>query len=111
MTDKTSFQNKCELALNTLLKSHGLTLKGRTEREVQERFTNQSYVLITGSILDCNIWIYDTQADIRVGKRTKVMESDDYDSEDDLVAAFIKEVDKSIRAAAAGCAFTPEGER
>ena len=108
MTDKTLFQNKCELALNTLLKSHGLTLKVRTEREVQERFTNQSYVLISGRILDCDIWIYDTQADIRVGKRTKVMESDDYDSEDDLVAAFIKELDKSIREAAAGHAMTPE---
>ena len=108
MTDRTSFQNKCELALNTLLKSHGLTFRGRTEREVQERFTNQSYVLISGRILDFDIWIYDTQADIRVGKRTKVMESDDYDSEDGLVASFIKEVDKSIREAAAGHAMTPE---
>ena len=64
----------------------------RLEFAFVEEKQGQTELFIQGKVGDTFFWIYEDMADIKTGDRSKVFEPPDYDSSEQLIAAFVNAV-------------------
>ncbi len=82
MEKLTTFQTKCEDRAKEFLSQYGIALQNRN-------LGGESEIYIHARLKDTEIWIYEDEAMIyRDGKDIR-FESPDYDTEDQLIEAFI----------------------
>ena len=86
MNELTGFQRKCEDQLLSLLKRKNLVLVNRRTDGKQE-------ANIYGEVKDLQIWIYEDGAEICGETTDKRFEKHDFESEDELIATFVSELE------------------
>ncbi len=82
MKKLTTFQIKCEDKAMELLSRHGIVLQNRN-------LGGESEIYIHARLKDTEIWIYEDEAMIYGNGKDIRFESPDYDTEDQLIEAFI----------------------
>ncbi len=93
MAELSLFQKKCEEVLMQRLKALGINIEKRIFSTIKdERWSADEEIMIQASIGNIDFWIYDDGADIRTGQTSIIFESPDYDSEDDLINAFVEKI-------------------
>ena len=89
MKTLTNFQHKCESEFSVLLKKKNLDL-------VNRRLDGQKETYIYGQVKDLEIWIYEDSAEISGNNIDKRFEKPDFKSEDELINAFKRELDRLV---------------
>jgi len=85
MRQLTEFQNKCENKLVEALSVHEITLKGKSINGKKEAYIHAH---ISGSEIE--VWIYEDEAMISGPKIDFRFESPDFDTDDELIDAFLR---------------------
>ena len=89
MKDLTTFQRKCEAELLRLLKRKHLVLENR-------KLGGQKEIYIYAEVKGLETWIYEDGAEIAGDTVDKRFEKYDFDSDDELINAFIGELESLI---------------
>ena len=89
MRELTNFQHKCEAELLSLLKRKHLTLDNR-------RLDGRRETYIYAEVKGLETWIYEDGAEIASDTVDKRFEKYDFRSEDELINAFIHELDTLV---------------
>jgi hypothetical protein len=81
----TMFQRECERELMERIGAYGYELRNR-------RLSGEAEIFIEGEVDGLQVWIYEDEACI-IGRGTeRVFEKWDFDTQHDLIAAFIEKV-------------------
>lgn len=97
MNKLTNFQKKCEEELKKHLDNIGVVIENRKILEGDKTWFADKQTFVEASIGRITIWIYDDEAYIK-GKDIEIpFESPDYNSEDELIKAFVEKVISIIK--------------
>lgn len=89
MSHLTSFQQKCRDNLLKLSRKQGKNIKEFIIKKTMPKWFTDKEIFLETSIGDSNIWIYEDGAYIKTKNKNIPFEFPDYDTEDDLIHAFI----------------------
>lgn len=90
--DLTDFQIRCEQSLSDALQQVGRSIAGRI-------LEGQSETYVTGGVSgsDLQFWIYEDGADFKSSRGSRHFEQPDFDSLDDLAAAFTTSIVEAVQ--------------
>ena len=87
----TDFQTKCEASLQALLTEQGRRLDARSIMG-----TTETYIRARISGTDLTVYVYEDEAQIHGSGVTRRFEAPDYESSEELLRAFVAEIDRLV---------------